>query len=131
MRSLLVLAAAAALASGGCGGGTPAKVKGRLVSDGQPLSVPASQVAVTFTAQGGGGDKGGPASYTAQVAEDGSFEVVVSGGQMPPGTYKVEIVAVGKLKEKFKGMVGDKSPVRRELKPGPNEVVIDVAKPEG
>lgn len=128
MRFATLALALAAFVAAGCGA-PPAKVKGRLVSNGEPLSV-SGQVGVTFTALSGGDAKTAP-SYTAMVNPDGTFDVVVSGGELPPGQYQVSIVAVGKAGDKFKGFIGDKSPIRRELKPGPNEVTIDVAKPEG
>lgn len=131
MRRAIVALALVALAAAGCGT-APAKVKGRLVSNGEPVSV-SGQVAVTFTALGADG-KPTTTAYHAVVSPDGTFDVVVSGGELPPGQYQVSLVAVGKAAGQFKsnpGIVGDKSAVRRELKPGPNEITIDVAKPEG
>ncbi|HEY1186970.1 MAG TPA: hypothetical protein VGE74_04900 [Gemmata sp.] len=127
MRRAILALVLIALAATGCGA-APAKVKGRLVSNGEPMSV-SGQVAVTFTALNGDGTGG--RSFTAMVNPDGTFDVVVSGGELPPGLYKVSIVAVGKAADNYKGLVGDKSPVRRELRPGPNEITIDVSKPEG
>lgn len=131
MRLMTLALALVALAATGCAA-PPAKVKGRLVSNGEPLSV-SGQVGITLTLLDAAG-KATLTSYTSVVNPDGTFDVVVSGGELPPGLYQVSLVAVGKAAGQFKSnpdIVGDKSPVRRELKPGPNEVTIDVAKPGG
>lgn len=127
MRHTLFALGLTALAAG-CGA-APATVKGQLVSNGEPLAV-TGQVGVTLTLLDAGGAPT-RTSYTAMVAPSGAFDVIVSGGQLPPGNYQVSLVAAGKAGDKFKGLIGDKSPVRRELKPGPNELTIDVARPQG
>lgn len=129
MRRVILALSLAVLAAPGCDGGAPAKVKGRLVTNGEPMTV-SGQVAVTFTALGGAGTSSAK-SFTAVVNPNGSFELVASGGELPPGLYQVSVVAVGKAAAPFRGLVGDKSPVKRELKPGANDLTIDVAKPEG
>ena len=123
-RSLLALALAA-LAAGGCGGAAPATVKGRIVSNGEPMAV-AGPAAITFTQLDGEAKM-----FTAMLKPDGTFEVVASGGQLPPGNYRVSLMAVGKAGDKFKAFGDTNSPIRRELKPGANEVTVDVSKPEG
>jgi hypothetical protein len=130
MQRALALVALAALAAGGCGE-QKSRVGGRLVNNGQPITVPASQVAVTLTPLTADGKPNPGASYTMKVKEDGTFELVASGGQLPPGTYQVSILASGKLAEQVKPFAGDASPIRREIKPGPNDLVIDLAKPSG
>lgn len=128
MRRVLFVLALIGLATGGCGSSL-AKVKGRLVNNGQAITVPATQVAVIL-APLDAEDKPDPLkSFTAVVNEDGTFEVLASGGELPPGRYQVAIQAQGKLKEQFKALAVPNSPIRRELKPGPNELTIDIAKP--
>ena len=46
------------------------------------------------------------------------------------GTKMVGGVTPGKGGEKFKRFRGEGSPIRCELKPGPNDLSIDLAKPE-
>jgi hypothetical protein len=120
-----------ALVVSGCGGEQKAKVKGRLVSNGQPMTFPATQVAVVFTPMGADGKPEPTKSFTCVVNEDGSFELNASGGQLPTGNYQVSIQAMGKLATQMKPFAGTASLVRRELKPGSNEITIDVAKPDG
>ena len=131
MRHVLLLVALVALAAGGCGGDAKAKVKGRLLSNGQPMKFPATQVAVGFSPVGADGKPDPARSYTTPVNEDGSFELVASGGELPPGNYQVSIQASGKLAAQMKPYAGTSSLVRRELKAGPNEITVDVAKPDG
>jgi hypothetical protein len=38
---------------------------------------------------------------------------------------------MGKLGTQLKAFAAPGSPIRRELKPGPNDITIDVAKPDG
>jgi hypothetical protein len=130
MRRVLVCLALTGLLAGGCGGGT-AKVKGRLVTNGQPMSFPATQAAIVLSPLGADGKPDPAKSYSAVVNQDGSFELVASGGELPAGNYQVSIQAVGKLKEQLKLFAGTDSPVRRELKSGLNDITIDVTKSDG
>lgn len=131
MRYAILLTALAGLLAGGCGGEAKAKVKGKLVSNGAPMSFPATQAAVSLSPVGADGKPDPAKAFTAVVNEDGSFEVLASGGELPAGTYQVSIQAMGKLGQQLKGFAGANSPVRRELKPGANDITIDVAKPDG
>ncbi len=131
MRRALLVVALVGLAAGGCGGPKLAKVKGRLVTNDQPMEFPPTAAAVVFTPLNDGGTPDPSKSFTAVVNEDGSFEVLASGGQLPVGKYQISIQAMGKLKEQLKKFGEGVSPVRRDLQPGPNELVIDFAKPEG
>lgn len=130
MRRALICVALVGLLAGGCGG-SPAKVKGRLVNNGQPVAVPATQVAVLFAPIDASGKPNALKSFTAVVNADGSFEVLASGGELPPGQYQIAVQAQGKLGEQFKALTPPNSPARRELKSGTNDLVIDIAKPEG
>lgn len=124
MRHVLFGAALLALLASGCGS-EAAKMKGRLVEHGQPKEFPPTVASVQFTLIVDG--KPNPSkSYPAVVNTDGTFEVLASGGQLPPGTYEVEI----------RGPIGDKKGaapliLKREIKAGQNELTIDVAKPDG
>jgi hypothetical protein len=131
MKRALVFLALAGLLAGGCGGSAKAKVKGRLVSNGQPMTFPASQAAVSLAPIGADGKPDTAKSFTIAVKEDGTFELVASGGELPTGNYQVAIQAMGKLGQQLKGFASPNSPVRRELKSGANDITIDVAKPDG
>lgn len=131
MRRALLVLALAGLAAGGCGGSNMARVKGRLVMNDQPMSFPPTAAAVVFTPLSGEGKPDPSKSYTAVVNEDGSFELLASGGELPSGRYQISIQATGKLGAQLKKFAEPTSPVRRELKPGGNELVLDLAKPEG
>lgn len=131
MRHALLLAALAGLVAGGCGGGSPARVKGQLVENGQPRTFPPTQVAIELAPVGPDGKPDNKKAVNAVVNPDGTFAVVASGGEFPPGTYQVCILAPPKFQPDLKRFAPPTSPLRRELKPGDNELVIDVAKPEG
>jgi hypothetical protein len=127
-------AALVALAAAGCGGDA-GKVKGRVVENGQPLQIPA-QAAIMFTLVGPD-DKPDPSrSYTMNIGPDGTFELLASGGQLPPGKYMVTVettapkapTGFGKYKETYRYPT---STLRQEVKAGQNEIVIDLAKPNG
>src|SRR5262245_50213864 len=110
MRRVMILFALGALAAGGCGTNM-AKVKGRLISHDQPMTFPATQVAVSFSPIGPDGKPDPAKSYTCVVNEDGSFELVASGGELPAGSYQVSIQAMGKLGAQLKRFVGTGSPI--------------------
>jgi hypothetical protein len=127
-RALMALALLALAA--GCGSGK-ARVKGRLVENGQPQKFGATQVALEFVPLGADGKPEQGKSYTAVVNEDGTFEVVASGGELPPGTYQVAVTAMGTLRTKYRAFAAPTSAIRREIKAGKNDLTIDLAKPEG
>ena len=117
----------------GCGT-DPARIKGRLLDNGMPLAVAASGApqSVVFIPLGPDGSDLGR-MYSATLGPDGTFELVAAGGSVPPGKYRVslDIALPGKAGERFKRFAGTGSPIRTELKPGSNDLVIDLAKPEG
>src|SRR5690349_19732037 len=127
-RALVAAVVLAALAAGGCGSGK-GKVKGRLVANGQPMSFPPTQVAVVFAPVGADGKPDPLKAFTAVVNEDGTFELIASGGELPAGQYQISIQAMGAMKEKLKGFAAANSRVRRELTSGTNDITIDVTKP--
>jgi hypothetical protein len=110
----------------GCGGGGEAKVKGRLVENGQPLSIQ-GQASLVLVPKG----TESRASYAVNVNEDGSFELVASGGSVPPGTYEVTLEVNASGSSPMARLKGKVIKVPMELKPGTNELTIDVAKPNG
>jgi hypothetical protein len=132
MNRVLPLAMAAALLATGCGGGGPGKVKGKVVENGQPTTFPAMQASVQLAPVGSGGkaDWNGPV-YTAVLNADGTFEVVASGGEVPPGEYLIAIEQTGKPVPRLANFTTAKTAVKREIKSGSNELTIDLAKPEG
>ena len=126
MRVVVLAAALVALAAAGCGSEEPATVKGRLVENGNPKEFAPSTVAVQLSPVGGDGKADAARMFTAVVNADGSFEVVASGGKLPPGKYVVEVRLPGKGKNGPNTVA-----TKRDLKAGPNDLTIDLAKPEG
>lgn len=119
----------------GCGGSDPARVKGRVVDGGQPVVVPQGEApgAIILSPVGPDGTPDRAKLYTASLAADGAFELIASGGSVPPGNYQlsIEVPVKGKAGEKFKPFSGAQSPIRRELKPGQNDLTLDLANPNG
>src|SRR3954471_12435245 len=101
MKRSGLIAAMAVVLAGGCGPSV-AKVKGRLVDNGAPMTFPPTTVAIELSPIGADGKAEGNTVYSAVVQEDGGFEVVASGGTLPPGTYRVGIIATGKSMERLK-----------------------------
>ncbi|HYH65474.1 MAG TPA: hypothetical protein VD866_12330 [Urbifossiella sp.] len=129
-----VSAAFAVLMLAGCGGAGPAKIKGRVLENGQPVSV-AGQASLVFSPVGPDG-KAGDKAYVAGLNPDGTFELVASGGEVPPGEYVVSFEVssgkgtgaapsgLAKYREMFKN-------VKQTLSPGMNDLTFDLAKPNG
>jgi len=132
MTRVTVLVVALLLA--GCGGGGPAKIKGRVLENGQPVSV-AGQASLVFSPAGPDG-KAGPKAYAAGLNPDGTFELVASGGEVAPGEYVVSFEVSGgkgfgaaptglaKYRDTFKN-------VKQTLASGVNDLTFDLAKPGG
>lgn len=129
----VALAAAAALLAG-CGGAGMGKIKGKVLENGQPVTV-TGQASLVFTPIGADGKIGNKA-YAAGLNPDGTFELVASGGEVAAGLYNVTLeVAGGKGAEgapaglaKHRAAFRD---VKREIKPGENDLTIDLTKPGG
>jgi len=120
---------AVVLTAAGCGPSV-AKVKGRLVENGQPTSFPPMTASVQLTAVGPNGQPDNTKVYACVVEPDGTFELVAAGGEIPPGKYLVAVEVTGKS-DKYAAFATGATKVRREIKGGQNELVIDLAKPEG
>lgn len=129
MRRALPVAAVVAALAAGCGGGM-ATVKGKLVENGQPKAFGAFSASVQFARIGDDGKPDPTRLYSAIVNPDGTFELVASGGELPAGTYQVAIDMPVK-KGGSRPFAPPTSSLRRELKSGPNDFTIDLAKPEG
>ena len=129
MKRALPVAAVVALIFCGCGSGT-ARVKGKIVENGQPRQFAPFSASVQFAKIGDDGRPDPTKMYSAVVEADGSFELVASGGELPAGMYQVAIEMPVKKGERNSFAPPD-SAVRRELKSGSNELTIDLAKPEG
>lgn len=134
MRHLICFAALAGLFVGlaGCG---PAlgKVKGKVVENGQPVEID-GQAALMFTLLNADGNPDTSKSYSIPLEKDGSFELVVSGGAVPPGKYLVSFTVNAPKSDKGLGRFRDRFPypdskLRQEVKAGANDVTIDLAKP--
>ena len=125
MKPTSLLVALLAFVCSGCSE-SKARVKGKVVENAQPMSFGANQAALELTPIGASGEADPNKMYTAVVNADGSFEVVVSGGELPLGKYQVAFRAFGKLTEKYKSV----PPFQRELKAGLNELILDLAKPD-
>ena len=113
----------------GCSPPKPATVKGNLENEGKPFALPshAGDVAVSFFGFDPDGKIDPFKKYTGLVRSDGSFEIASSGGELPAGTYQWAIDASpGRVKE-FEPFSLEKSKTRIELKPGPNQVVLDLS----
>jgi hypothetical protein len=116
----------------GCGS-TQGKVKGRVVENGQPVEID-GQAALMFYLIGADGKPSPAKSYPVPLNKDGTFELVSSGGEVPPGTYLVSLdvnappseTGLGRLRGRFPY---PDSKLRQEIKAGMNQVTIDVAKP--
>lgn len=122
MRRTLLPALCLAVLVAGCGPGK-ARVKGRVTEGGQPASFPPTAAAIQIAPIGSDGEPDPARAFTAVVNEDGTWEVLASGGELPTGEYEIAFQATGKLKGKFQS-----KPVRQQLKAGTNEVTIDVTK---
>lgn len=134
--ALATLATAAALLAG-CGGPQSARLKGRVLgADGQPFTLQkGDQGFMRLLGKAAAGTKGEDPEYPAMLNPDGTFEVVASGGELKPGTYRValEVVATtrttkegrpvqeDRLKGRFKA---DKTTLSVEAKAGPNDVTV-------
>jgi len=126
-----------ALIAGGCGNTGPeyketVLLKGKLTKGGTPLAVNKSlggyaRVEVTFIPEASG------AHNTAEVKEDGTFEMVTTEGKpLPPGKYKVEVrqwepkPTTDLLEGKFDEQ---NTPIVRDITADTKEVTIDLDKP--
>jgi hypothetical protein len=127
MRRSASLVALFALLIGGCGE-SMATVKGKVVEDGKPMRFESNQAAIQLTLVDQDGKLDNKHSYTAVVNDDGSFEVVASGGELVLGNYQVAVLLRGG-DPKYKVLAPPDSPLRRELKSGKNEIIVDLAKP--
>jgi hypothetical protein len=124
-NSILSVALSAAVLALGCGGGV-GRVKGQVVEGGKPLPVE-GQVALMFELIGPDGKPDEIKSYPVPLNKDGSFELVASGGTVPPGTYRVTVQVNGRKEAsgiaRYKGQS-----LTQEVKAGSNNLTIDLAK---
>jgi hypothetical protein len=129
------------LAMAGCGGGEKlVTVTGKVVQDGQPISIEGYEegmecLSVAFIPLDEGGNrKAGARSYSQDCQEDGSFEILGDMGDgIPVGKYRVAVSRVSEAAEEgeddlWKGKFGpDNSPFIFDIN-GSHDVQIDIAK---
>jgi hypothetical protein len=125
---MLLFMALLAFALVGCGSGK-ARVKGRLVENGQALTFAPTSAAVELTLLKEDGTPDPTKVTTAVVDTDGSFEVVASGGEVPIGTYAIGLKLPAPLQRKYAKLSPPASPIRRKVAAGSNDLTIDLAKP--
>ena len=129
------------LAMAGCGGGeTLVKVTGKVVQDGQAVSIEGYEegmecLSVAFIPlDEGGNPKAGARSYSQDVQEDGSFEILGDMGDgIPVGKYRVAVNRLrgGDVDERWGGNLRpENSPFIFDIN-GSHDVQIDIAKAEG
>ncbi len=121
MRASVFAIAAISFACAGCGDNTTGQVKGRLVENGEPKTFPPTSYSVEF-ALFGPTDPEKMKLFTAVVDTDGTFQVHASGGKLPVGKYLVTIRPPASKK------AAARQPLEREIKPGMNEMTLDIAK---
>lgn len=124
MRFLLLALGVLALGVAGCGGPPMGKVKGQIFENGQPKSFPPASHAVEIAAVNASGEADPTKTFTAVVNEDGTFEMLASGGQLPAGTYAFTVRGAGTKK----GAAPPKAS-KREIHSGDNQITLDLAKP--
>src|SRR5436309_9103500 len=90
---LLCTVLCAAVSALGCSD-SKSRVKGQVVENGKPLPVE-GQVALMFDFIGPDGNTDPSQSYPVPLNPDGSFELMASGGKVPPGTYRVTVQVNG------------------------------------
>jgi hypothetical protein len=130
MKRCLILLAVAVMATAGCSGGGVGKVKGQIVDNGQPVKFPFQTGSVEFVPLQADGTPELGKVYAAIVNEDGSFELLASGGELAVGQYQVSIEMVGtKGPEKARPFAAKVKPLKREIKSGQNTITIDLSKP--
>lgn len=107
-------------------------IQGLVVENGQPVKVD-GQAALLLYRINDSGKPNEAQSYPIPLSADGTFELVASGGAVPPGTYMVTLMAmgmeqgIGRYKDDF---AYPDSPLRIEVEAGSNEVTIDLAQPQ-
>ncbi|WP_162659575.1 hypothetical protein [Tuwongella immobilis] len=130
------------LTNSGCGDTGKSTLKGQLQkSDGSPFALQAGEQAfLTFCQVGESGAINSEATYPAMVQGNGQFEVIASGGELPPGKYRVALQILAgsavtksgtpKQADRLKGaMSPEKSKTEITVQPGSNDLQIKL--PEG
>jgi hypothetical protein len=136
------LCALLCMAVAGCGGGEKlVTVTGKVLQDGQPISIEnyeegVESLSVAFIPlDEGGNPKADARSYSHDVQEDGSFEIRGDMGDgIPVGKYRVAVSRVSEAAEEeggddlWKGKFGpENSPFVFDIN-GSHDVEIDIAK---
>ena len=139
MRRSLVPGLLVLVAVAGCGG-EMARVKGRLVNGGSPVAPPpGARISLLFEPVEGGPGADARRFFPAILEGDGTFEVVASGGQVPPGTYRVSLTfssadsrqSAPPVPAELAPFTRADSPLRATLEKGSNTLEVDLARPKG
>jgi len=107
------------------------QVKGRVVDNGEPIAVD-GQAALMLYRINDAGQPDEAQSYPIPLEKDGTFELVASGGSVPPGTYLVTLMVHGADPKKGIGRYKNAFPypdskLKQTVEPGSNEVTIDLS----
>lgn len=124
MRNLILsVALSAAVVALGCSS-KAGRVKGQVVENGSPVKVQ-GQAALMFDLVGPDGKADPTKGYPVPLNPDGSFELVASGGDVPPGTYRVTVQVNGPKAASgifhYKGQS-----LTQEVKAGSNNLTIEL-----
>jgi len=122
-----------------CGGNGQSTLKGQLYDGAdQKLAIGSDEQAMlSFVGLDAAGNGNRERTYPCAVGPDGSFHMPASGGEMPPGTYRVNfevLVTKGTTREgrpkqtaKWNGKFGpDNSPIKVEVVAGANNLKVVV-----
>jgi hypothetical protein len=136
MRRLLSCALVLLVAlNSGCGSGR-VKAKGRLLQDGRPFpsDEPGLVVHVVFIPLAESNPAAPEGNSVAEFnREDATFRVAGRDGRgLPPGKYRISVQVNRKRKDIFEGAFNAvNSKIVREVTSSADEIVVDLAKPEG
>lgn len=121
----------------GCGGSKQSSLHGQLfVKAGEKLTLEKGEQAfLSLTGLKPDGTLDMERTYPCHVNPDGSFQMAASGGELPPGTYRVSLTVSPQVpqpgkgpSDRFKGKYArERSKLKIEVKPGRNDLAIDLS----
>jgi len=123
----------------GCSDSSKATLKGQLfTAPGQKLTLAENEQAfLSFVKLNDAGQLDPNFNFPCMVKPDGEYEMVASGGELPPGQYRVSLEVqitksvnkqgTPKMVDRFNGKLSrDRSNVKVEVKPGANDLPVDL-----